>query len=241
MKQKNTIISKIRFIVKIIFLFIIFFIIAFGVYVSDYYRATDIALSVLEEKKDIVIEDNIMILSPKQNTDTAIIFYPGAKVEDKAYLPLLDKIREKGIICILVRMPFRMAIFDSKAAQRVMTKFPNIKHWYISGHSMGGAMASKFASDNPEKLDGLILLGAYIYGDYSVENTLTIYGSLNKSVEEHIDYTKNIVKIEGGNHAQFGNYGLQKGDSLGEITSEEQQRQTVSAIEEFIKNRNSLK
>lgn len=241
MKQKNKIISKIIFVVKIIFLFIIFFIISFGVYVSNYYRATDTALSVLEENKDIVIEDNLTVLFPKQSTDTAIIFYPGAKVEDKAYLPLLDKIREKGVVCILVRMPFRMAIFDSNAAQKVMLKFPNIKHWYISGHSMGGAMASKFASDNPEKLDGLILLGAYIYGDYSVENTLTIYGSLNKSVENHINYTKNIVKIDGGNHSQFGNYGLQKGDLVGKIDSEEQQRKTVLAIEEFIKNKNVLK
>lgn len=99
---------------------------------------------------------------------------------------------------------------------------------------MGGAMASKFASNHPDQVDGLILMGAYIYGDYPDEKTLTIYGSLNQSVEDHIDYTKNIVEIEGGNHAQFGNYGLQKGDAPGDISAEEQQAQTIAAIETFI-------
>ena len=42
------------------------------------------------------------------------------------------------------------------------------------------------------------LLGAYIYGDYAPENTLTVYGSLNQSVEDALDYTefvKNTQKI----------------------------------------------
>ena len=94
---------------------------------------------------------------------------------------------------------------------------------------MGGAMASGFASGHPESVDGLILLGSYIYGDYPDDDTLTIYGSLNQSVEEHIDYTENIVEIQGGNHAQFGNYGPQKGDLPAEISAEEQQEQTAAA------------
>ena len=96
---------------------------------------------------------------------------------------------------------------------------------------MGGAMASQFASEHP---DGLILLGTYPYGDYPVEDTLTVYGSLNQSVEDKIDYTENVVKIEGGNHAQFGNYGPQKGDLPAAISAEEQQAQTVAAITDFI-------
>ena len=99
---------------------------------------------------------------------------------------------------------------------------------------MGGAMASQFASDHPDQIDGLILMGAYIYGDYPAEKTLTIYGSLNQSVEDQIDYTENIVEIEGGNHAQFGNYGPQKGDLPAAISAEEQQKQTVAAIEAFL-------
>lgn len=207
---------------------------AFFWYVSDYYRAEDVALEVMAQGDGITVQDNLTILSPSYPTDTAIVFYPGAKVEGVAYLPLLDQIRQTGITCILVHMPFHMAIFDSNAAEEVISQFPDIEHWYIAGHSMGGAMASKFAADHPDQVDGLILMGAYIYGDYPDEKTLTIYGSLNQSVEDHIDYTQNIVEIEGGNHAQFGNYGLQKGDSPAEISAEEQQAQTVTAIEAFI-------
>ena len=213
---------------------------AFFWYVSDYYRAEDVALEVLAQNDGIVTQDNLTILSPSYQSDTAIIFYPGAKVEAEAYLPLLDQIRQIGITCILVDMPFHMAIFDSDAAEDVMTQFPEIEHWYLAGHSMGGAMASKFAAEHPNEVNGLILMGAYIYGDYPDEDTLTIYGSLNQSVEDHIDYTENIVEIEGGNHAQFGNYGLQKGDPLAEISAEEQQKQTVEAIEAFLAERNPV-
>lgn len=203
-------------------------------YVSDYYRAEDVALEVLAQDSGITVQDNLTILSPTSPTDTAIIFYPGAKVEAEAYLPLLDQIRQTGVACILVHMPFHMAIFDSDAAEAVIAQFPEFQHWYIAGHSMGGAMASKFASDHPDQVDGLILMGAYIYGDYPDEKTLIIYGSLNQSVEDHIDYTENIVEIEGGNHAQFGNYGPQKGDLPATISAEEQQAQTVTAIEAFL-------
>lgn len=210
---------------------------AFFWYVSDYYRAEDVALEVLAQDSTIEVQDDLTILSPSNPTDTAIIFYPGAKVEAEAYLPLLDQIRQTGVTCILVHMPFHMAIFDVNAAEEVMEQFPEYRHWYMAGHSMGGAMASQFAADHPDEVDGLILLGAYLYGDYPPENTLTIYGSLNQSVEDNIDYTENIVEIQGGNHAQFGNYGPQKGDLPATISAEEQQKQTVEAMEAFLAQR----
>ena len=210
---------------------------AFFWYVSDYYRAEDVALAVLSGENGITVQDDLTILSPSAPTDTAIIFYPGTKVEAQAYLPLLDQIRRTGITCILVEMPFNMAIFDSNAAEGVMEQFPEVEHWYIAGHSMGGAMASQFASNHPDEVDGLILLGAYIYGDYSLADTLTVYGSLNQSVEDKLDYTENVVEIQGGNHAQFGNYGPQKGDAPAAISAEEQQAQTVEDVADFIARR----
>lgn len=208
---------------------------AFFWYVSDYYRAEDVALDVLAQDSGISVQDNLTVLSPTVPSDTAIIFYPGAKVEAEAYLPLLEQIKQTGVTCILVHMPFNMAIFDADAAEDVMEQFPDIQRWYMAGHSMGGAMASQFASEHQDEIDGLTLLGAYIYGDYPDEKTLTVYGSLNQSVEDHIDYTENIVEIEGGNHAQFGNYGPQKGDLPATISAAEQQAQTVDAISDFMR------
>mgnify|MGYP001067613188 CR=1 FL=1 len=206
-------------------------------YVSDYYRAEDVALEVLASGEHLEVRDDLTILSPSYPTDTAIIFYPGAKVEGTAYLPLLDQLRQTGLTCVLVEMPFHLAIFDADAAEDVMEQFPDIQHWYIAGHSLGGAMASQFAADHPDEIDGLILLGAYLYGDYPPEDTLTVYGSLNQSVEDEIDYTENVVEIQGGNHAQFGNYGPQKGDAPATISAEEQQARTVEAVAEFIARR----
>lgn len=62
---------------------------AFFWYVSDYYRAEDVALEVMARDSGITVQNNLTILSPTYPTDTAIIFYPGAKVEAEAYLPLL--------------------------------------------------------------------------------------------------------------------------------------------------------
>lgn len=210
---------------------------AFFWYVSDYYRAEDVALAVMSDGSGITVQDNLTVLAPSVPGDTAVIFYPGAKVEAEAYLPLLDQLRQNGLTCILVHMPFHMAIFDADAAEEVIAQFPQYSHWYMAGHSMGGAMASQFAAGHPEEIDGLILLGAYIYGDYPPADTLTVYGSLNQSVEDKLDYTENVVEIQGGNHAQFGNYGPQKGDATATISAEEQQAQTVDAIMKFIGQR----
>lgn len=206
-------------------------------YLSDYYPAEEVAIAVLADGDPLTVQDNLTILSPTVPGDTALIFYPGAKVESTAYLPLLDKIRQTGVTCILVDMPFHMAIFDPDAAEEVMAAFPEYSHWYLAGHSMGGAMASRFAARHSDEVDGLILLGAYLYGDYDPQDTLTIYGSLNQSVEDKLEYTENVVEIQGGNHAQFGNYGPQRGDLPATISAEEQQEQTVAAIRAFLEAR----
>lgn len=207
---------------------------SFLIYVSDYYEADDIAVSLMDIDAEIQVAENLTIISPPIPSDTAFIFYPGAKVEAIAYLPILEKLKQKGITCILVKMPFNMAIFDSNAADDVFELLPNITNWYIGGHSMGGAMASSYASKNSDKVKGLILLGAYIYGDYPPEKTLTVYGTFNSNLEKNIDYTENIIVIDGGNHAQFGNYGEQKGDPNATISNEEQQDIAVDAILRFI-------
>ena len=239
MNPPNRFRKKLLFAAAVFAVVILILIGAFLFYASDYYRAEDLALEVLAQGQQIETKDNLTILTPGVPSDTAVIFYPGAKVEATAYLPLLDQIRQLGITCILLDMPFHMAIFVVNAAEDVIPQFPEIRHWYLAGHSMGGAMASQFASENADLLDGLILLGAYIYGDYAPENTLTVYGSLNQSVEDALDYTENVVEIEGGNHAQFGNYGPQKGDLPASISAEEQQRQTVDAIEAFIQKQSA--
>jgi Alpha/beta hydrolase family len=41
--------------------------------------------------------------------------------------------------------------------------------------------------------------------------------------------------IQGGNHSQFGDYGLQPGDNEATITRADQQKQVVDATAQFLK------
>lgn len=210
---------------------------AFLLYTADYYHAEEAALAVMTGETGVEKRGEFAVLSPSYETNTGIVFYPGAKVEPEAYLPLLYQLRQEGVVCVLTEMPFHMAIFAPDTAADAMAEVPEVEHWYIAGHSMGGAMASQFAAENSDAVEGLILLGAYPYGEYPLEDTLTVYGSLNTSVAEKIDYTENVVVIEGGNHAQFGNYGPQKGDAEATVSAEEQQEATVDAIIAFLAER----
>ena len=208
----------------------------FLVYASDYYRADETANAILKSGQ-AQVRDDMIILRPEVASGSALIFYPGAKVEYTAYIPILEKLRQNGIASVLMKMPFNMAIFSVNAADKAFDELSGIDHWFIGGHSMGGAMASSYAAGHQEKVKGLVLLGAYIYGDVPPQDALTVYGTLNADLEKHIDYTDNVVIIQGGNHAQFGNYGEQKGDPKALISREEQQDIAVQAILSFIREK----
>ena len=139
-------------------------------------------------------------------------------------------------VCLL-KMPFRLAVFEPGKAGKVSDLY-NYKNVYVGGHSLGGAMAANYASSH-EELRGIILLAAYSTKKLSRQQLLiSIYGS-----EDGILSTDKVWRgqqyapdryieriIEGGNHAQFGNYGIQKGDGIPSISSEEQQQLAVSII-----------
>lgn len=212
----------------------------FFLYVSDYYKAdtaTKTAFDKAAADRSITVEDDMVIFHAGNDDGSALIFYPGGKVESTAYYPLLAKIADRGITCVLMKMPFHLAVFDANAADKVYDKLPEIKSFYIGGHSLGGAMASSYMAKHQDKLSGLILLGAYIYGDIAPSKALTMYGSndqvLNRS---KITYEENVQVIEGGNHAYYGNYGKQKGDGTATITQDDQQNTAANAIVTFINN-----
>jgi rhodanese-related sulfurtransferase len=209
-------------------------------YVNDYYHADENVQIYLQEKDSVSVTemtDGLYLDGPGDNA--AMIFYPGAKVEYTAYLPLLSDLAERGIDCFLIKMPCNLAFFGKNKAKKIMDSY-EYDHWYLAGHSLGGAMAASYASGHLESLNGLALLAAYPTKSLKSDSfsVLSIYGSedgvLNMEKVEKgksqmpADYTE--ICIEGGNHARFGNYGEQKGDHTAEISREEQQKQTVDAI-----------
>lgn len=229
----------------IVFILMIFLVFAATLwYVNDIYHSNDSIEGYLKGKDFIAvteISDGLYLDGPGE--DTAMIFYPGAKVEDTAYLPLLSELAVKGIDCFLIKMPCNLAFLGQNKAEKIMDAY-EYTHWYLSGHSLGGAMAASFASKHLESLDGLALLAAYPTKSLKADSfsVLSIYGSkdgiLNmEKVQDGrrwmpADYTE--ICIEGGNHAQFGDYGEQKKDHTAQISREEQQKQTVDAILKMI-------
>ncbi|MFI3251013.1 MAG: alpha/beta hydrolase, partial [Eubacteriales bacterium] len=144
--------------------------IGFAFYVSDYYRSDPVAIETLEQENVEVLGDFTVIL-PEKPGNSAVIFYPGGKVEHSAYLPLLEEISQHGITCILAKMPFNLAVFDIYKADGILGTMPEIEYWFLAGHSLGGIMASVAAEHNT-LVHGLILLGSYLYSDFPVEKTL---------------------------------------------------------------------
>jgi hypothetical protein len=207
----------------------------FLIYASDYYHAGDNALDLARDPSRIKVQGDLLILDADAPADTGFIFYPGGKVEAESYLPLLDQLRAGGITCVLVKMPFNLAVFNKNGGEAAFDARPDIEHWMVGGHSLGGVMASSFAADHPDQIVGVVLLGAYVYGGWTPDKALTIYGSMDKVLDKSkIDYTENVLVIDGGNHANFGDYGKQEGDGDATIPANRQQKETVKAIMEFV-------
>ncbi len=230
---------------SIITLFLII-IIAFTVYVNIYYGANEEAFDVLASTDNIKVEKqkHCYIFEPEQY-DTGIIFYPGGKVQEESYAPLMYEFAQQGILTVLVEMPFRLAVFGMNRADGLIEQFSEVEHWYMAGHSLGGSMAASYVSKHPDSYEGLILLAAYSTADLHETNlkVFSIYGE-NDGVLNHDKYQKyyaNLPKnstyeyvIPGGCHAYFGNYGSQKKDGMPTITAVEQQQKTISFILKYI-------
>lgn len=236
-----------NFIWTVVVVLLIVVVISCTVYINDYYHADSKAIAAFSPTNTVlkeVLDDNTIVYTP-ENAKTGFIFYPGGKVEYKAYTPLMEACASKGIMCVLVDMPLNLAVFDINAADGICEKYSSIKNWYIGGHSLGGSMAASYVGKNLDNFVGLILLGSYSTTDLSDTslNVLSVYGSedrvLNKKKYDQNksnlpnDFTE--VVIYGGCHAYFGMYGSQNGDGIPSISQEEQIELTADAILKLVK------
>lgn len=216
---------------------------AFLLYVSDYYHAeVDRKERAMFSDIRVLDTDDALIADPG-NAKTALILYPGGKVDHRAYEMLARRIAQAGILCIVPKMPFNLAVFGINRAERYITAHPEIENWYVGGHSLGGSMAAGFAAKHVPMVDGLVLLASYAVDDISsLPLKVLSIAAGNDTVlsrESYEKYKKNLPEgvtelvIEGGNHAGFASYGAQKGDGIATLTAAEQQAAVAKAIAEF--------
>ena len=225
-----------------------FFAISFTIWLVYSSQSHGVSNSLLESntKVSVKINEHYFLFEPKQKFDKVFIFYPGAMVDPKAYVPLCRKISENGIKVFLIKMPWRLASNGYELPKQLSLLADKTKTYILAGHSQGGKMAAQFVKENPNLIDKLILIGTTHPRDISLADfkipILKIYGS-NDGVADEGTIFKNkkelpvntkFVKIEGANHAQFGYYGFQLGDNSAAISREQQQAQTLKIIMEFI-------
>ena len=109
-------------------------------------------------------------------------------------------------------------------------------------------MASRFAAEHSDQLEGVFFLASYPDEKGSLKGTtlavLSILGTedevINRdSYREGRSYLPDntvYYSVDGGNHAQFGSYGPQKGDGDATISEDEQQIRTVRALQDWLGN-----
>lgn len=215
---------------------------AWLIYANDYYRAEPVAKKAMQGSSMIEVTEKegyyIFSIRPTSSAkvpeqDKGIVFYPGGKVEETAYAPLLLAFAEQGYEVYLVKMPAKLAIFGMNAAADIMEEAAHIEEWTMMGHSLGGAMAASFSASHDEEVDRLVLLAAYSTEDLAEKEieVFSFYGSEDKvlNMEKYQAYYSNLPEdvieevIDGGNHANYAHYGAQDGDGEATITREEQQ------------------
>lgn len=218
-------------------------VIAVAAYLNTYYPADSRAMDALAHPAPgVTVEaagDGALAFLPDDPT-AGLIFYPGGKVEYTAYAPLMEACAQKGVLCVLVKMPFNLAVFDPNAADGIQEQYPQVTDWYMGGHSLGGVMAGSYVAKHAEDYEGLCLLASYSTEDLSDSGlrVLSVTATEDRVLnwEKYTEALGNLpdnatyAELEGGCHGQFGSYGPQKGDGIPTISGEEQTVLTADAM-----------
>ncbi len=211
----------------------------FYVWTQQTYEPSAKLVELVDEVK---ADDGWVVYEPEGTSKAGIVLYPGAKVEPEAYAYLAQQWSEAGYIVGIPHMPLNLAFTGVGKAEEMMKRYPSVEKWYVGGHSLGGVAAASFAHDNLDEVDGLFFLGSYPGGgdDFSKKDlpVLSIFAENDGlTSSENIEESKALLpddavfyEIDGGNHAQFGMYGPQKGDNKAELPVKEQQDQIVDAF-----------
>jgi pimeloyl-ACP methyl ester carboxylesterase len=201
------------------------------------------ALTAIQTDSQVTVTtDPWLVFQPTdQIPTTGLIMYPGGRVDPRAYAPIAHAIAAQGYLVVIVPMPLNLAVFGSDRAASVIQAYPDIQHWVIGGHSLGGSMAALYADKHRDQIDGLALWASYPASSNNLSDSsikvASIYGSQDGlATKDKIDASRallpkdtNWVPIEGGNHGQFGWYGNQPGDLPATISRQDQQAQIIQA------------
>lgn len=194
-----------------------------------------------DSQVDVRVQTWLIFTPAHTPAKAGLILYPGGRVDPRSYAPAAHSVAAQGYLVVIVPMPLNLAVFAPDRALQVIERFPQISAWAIGGHSLGGSMAAHFARVHPDEIRGLILWASYPASSDDLSNqtlvVTSVFGSQDGlATTAKIDASRGLlpaftrwIRIEGGNHAQFGWYGPQAGDNPATISRREQQQAVVGA------------
>lgn len=196
---------------------------------------------------EVATEPWLSFLPTGDAQTTGLIYYPGGRVDPRSYAPMARAIAEAGYPVVIVPMPLNLAVFGVDRAADVIAAYPQVERWAIGGHSLGGSMAASFIRNNPDEIEGLLLVASYPAGSDDLSGFTNLATHSVSATEDGLATPDEIeasrlmlpaatvwLPIQGGNHAQFGYYGDQPGDGIATISREEQHRQTVESAVQLL-------
>jgi dienelactone hydrolase len=183
-----------------------------------------------------------LTFTPAQTAaDAGFIFYPGGRVDPRAYAGLMRTIAENEYLVVVPTMPINMAIFNVNVANDIIAAHPEIERWVIGGHSVGGTSAALYVAAHPDQMAGLAIWSSYPADNGDISSldipVILLYGGNEIRVtDESVGARKRLlpldtlyIKIEGGDHHQFGAYQLTTEADLATVSREVQQAQILAA------------
>ncbi len=211
------------------------------------YPAREVALASLETTNQVTVsQDKWIVFTPDLEAKTGLIFYPGGLVEPDAYAPVLHRIAQEGTLVVITPMPLNLGIFNTGAATPVIEAYPEISTWILAGHSLGGASAGIYGANHPGRIEALAFWDSYPPNSADLSGSgiqvISIYGTTDGFPNtDNFDDKRYLlpadarfVPIEGASHAQFGDYGPQKGDVVPSLSLAEQHERVVEIMLDFI-------
>ncbi|MFC6952241.1 alpha/beta fold hydrolase [Halorubellus litoreus] len=155
-----------------------------------------------------------------------VVFYPGGRVAPDAYLSSAARVvEETGVTVFVPKMRANLAVLSQGKANAVLAGENGVETWVVGGHSLGGAMACRYANANPDRVDGLVLVGAYCDRPVRGMPALSVVGSRDAVLDRerfaetrgNLPANASVVRIDGMNHSQAGWYYGQAGGQSARI------------------------
>lgn len=185
--------------------------------------------------------DAVVIAPTGAASGTGLVFIPGARVDPYAYLyTLAPAAAETGATIVITKPALNLAFFDQRPLSVFTAAAPEVEHWLIGGHSLGGVRACQLAETGSPAVEGLVLFGSYCANDLSQASltVLSIGGERDclstpakiAAGARLLPGNATFVEIPGMNHAQFGAYGDQPGDCSATISTSDARDALTEAL-----------